>query len=67
MINGNVDEEASQRIFYNLLLRVGAIGRYQYISLIIWATIFMISGSTTFFNPFLLYQTPYKCNGLTDN
>jgi hypothetical protein len=46
---------------------VGAIGRYQYISLIIWATIFMISGSTTFFNPFLLYQTPYKCNGLTDN
>ena len=67
MINDNIDEKASERIFYNLLLRVGAIGKYQYINLVIWGTIYMISGSITLFNPFLLYQTPYKCNGLTEN
>jgi hypothetical protein len=56
--NSEINEE---RKFYNLLVRVGAIGKYQYISLIIWSIICMLSASAIFFNPFLFYQNPYVC------
>lgn len=46
-------------------MRVGAIGKYQYICLVIWATIFMLSASVLYFNPFLFYQAPYNCPGLS--
>ena len=62
---GTVDEALSERMFYNLMLRIGAIGKHQYVSLFIWATVFMISASIGFFNPFLFYQAPYTCTGLT--
>jgi hypothetical protein len=64
---GTVDEALTERMFYNLMLRIGAIGKYQYVSLFIWAIIFMTSASIVFFNPFLFYQAPYTCSGLTQN
>jgi hypothetical protein len=65
MIFDGIDEAVTERVFYELLVRVGAIGKYQYICLIIWATIYMLSASVLFFNPFLFYQAPYSCPGLS--
>lgn len=55
----------NERVFYELLVRVGAIGKYQYISLLVLATIFMVTASVLFYNPLLFYQAPYNCPGLT--
>jgi hypothetical protein len=64
MLFDTIDEAITERIFYNLLLRVGALGKYQYIALIIWSVIYMMAASSMFFNPFLFYQAPYVCTDL---
>lgn len=64
MILDDIGEAGFERLFYNLLLRVGALGKYQYISLIIWSIPYMLAASVIFFNPLLFYQAPYNCADL---
>lgn len=51
----------NKRAFYSVLERVGGRGEYQIFSLVLWSIIFMVSGSTGYFNPFLFYQSDYTC------
>ena len=50
------------RVFYSILEKVGASGRYQTLSLVIWSLIIFVAGSTSFFNVFLFYQDEYQCS-----
>ena len=49
----------SNRIFYDILLKIGGMGDYQSISLLFWSLVFMTSGSTGYLNSFLYYQSEY--------
>lgn len=48
-------------MFYGFLERVGGSGRYQTIALIVWSAMMYIIGSTSFFIPFVFYQSNYQC------
>jgi hypothetical protein len=54
------------RAFYSVLEKVGANGRYQTLSLIIWSLIAFVAGSSSFFNVFLFYQDEYQCSSQTN-
>jgi hypothetical protein len=55
------ENQQEEKVFYGLLVRVGALGKYQYVCLAVWAVLYMVSSSTYFVNPFLFYQAPYVC------
>lgn len=50
------------RVFYDILLKIGGTGNYQTISLFFWSLVFMTSGSTGYLNSFLYYQSDYECS-----
>ena len=45
----------SNRIFYDILLKIGGMGDYQRTSLFFWSLLFMTSGSTGYLNSFLYH------------
>lgn len=51
----------SDRIFYELLKRVGAQHHHQTISLIFISSMMMVTGSSLFFNAYLFYEEKYSC------
>jgi len=53
--------EGTNRVFYSLLERVGSNGQYQFFSHIIWCALSLITGSISFFIPFLYSQGTYQC------
>lgn len=55
-------EQSDERIYYNILKRVGVYGNYQINLLRIIYVITVISASTFFVVPFLFYQDAYSCN-----
>jgi len=54
-----------ERIFYSVLEKVGAEGRYQVINQFIHCLYLLIAGASTFFNAFLFYEEPYQCPNLS--
>lgn len=44
------------RVFYSILEKVGASGRYQTLSFVVWSLIMFVAGSSSFFNVFLFHQ-----------
>ena len=55
-------DNSPNRIFYDILLKIGGMGDYQSISLLFWSLVFMTSGSTGYLNSFLYYQSEYECD-----
>jgi hypothetical protein len=53
--------QEDNRVFYQLQQRVGMHGRYQLWSKVIWFILCVISGSMSYFLPFLFYQGTYSC------
>jgi MFS family permease len=51
------------RVYYNLLSRVGNEGPYQRKAMCIFVLIGIVTTSTFFVNPYLFYQQPYICRG----
>ena len=49
------------RLFFGLLERVGAKGRYQNLLLLVLCLINYLSGALTFMPSFLFYADPYTC------
>jgi MFS family permease len=56
----------NNRAFYSVLERVGGRGEYQRFSLVFWSLMFMVSGSVSYFSPFLFYQQGYACPDAAD-
>ena len=56
-----MNSDGSDRIFYDILLKIGGMGDYQRASLFFWSLLFMTSGSAGYLNSFLYYQEGYKC------
>lgn len=55
-------------VFYSLLDKVGAEGRYQNISLLFWSLSFITIGGTTFYKAYLFHQDNYSCpNSLSED
>ena len=50
------------RIFFNLLEKAGAFGRYQKAITFIWCIVGYLCGGLMLIIPFLYYQDPYVCN-----
>ena len=53
-----------ERVFFNLLSKVGTIGKYQTITVVFWSIVSYLCGGLMFIVPFLLYQDPYDCGDL---
>ena len=57
----------SQRMFHDLLHKVGDKGFYQIMMVACCAIINFEVGVTTFVNTFLFYQNPYECGAEIEN
>jgi hypothetical protein len=54
--NEEKEEEAdSPRIFFKLIEKVGAFGKYQKITIIVWCLIMYLNGGLMFMTPFLFF------------
>jgi|LakMenEpi03Aug12_release.lakeMendotaPanAssembly.Ray.scaffolds.fasta_scaffold1108559_1 hypothetical protein len=42
---------------------VGAYGRYQKISMVIWCIMWLVTGTILLGTPFFMYNPPYSCKG----
>lgn len=63
--NEDKEEEAdSPRIFFKLIEKVGAFGRYQKITIAVWCLIMYLNGGLMFMTPFLFFEDPYDCHKL---
>jgi hypothetical protein len=58
---GDEDESGGARIFFKLLEKVGAFGRYQVMTITLWCLIMYLNGGLMFMTPFLFYEDPYDC------
>jgi MFS family permease len=53
-------------MFFNLLEKVGTIGKYQKITLIFWSLACYLCGGFVLITPFLFFQDPYTCPASID-
>lgn len=54
-------ETPEDKIFHNLMERVGSFGKYQVSIFVIWCILGVIFGGIMFVTPFVYYQDPYDC------
>ena len=60
----NYQNSSKQRVYYDLLTRVGNNGKYQIKAMMIFFMIALLGASTFFVSTYLFYQQPYLCNGV---
>jgi hypothetical protein len=47
--------------FFNLMERVGDMGKYQVSVFVLWCLVVYMAGGLTLMIPYLFYQDPYFC------
>lgn len=58
-------QASSERVYFQLLEKVGSMGRYQKITIALWSIISYLCGGLMLITPFLFYQDPYQCTQTT--
>ena len=54
-------EAKEENIFFDLMIKVGTMGKYQLICFTIWCLSSIIGGGVIFITPYIFYQDPYQC------
>jgi hypothetical protein len=66
MEEDEVEEEGLVRggtVFFALMERAGASGRYQMATFVLWCMLVYTAGGLTLMPSFLFFQDPYHCEG----
>lgn len=58
--NSSTDDSEGS-VFFSLIEKVGAMGRYQVITFALWAALSILTGGLMLMTPFLFFQDPYDC------